>query len=445
MKIIILAGGKGARLWPLSMPHFPKQFLQIEGGFSFLQKTILRFLASYGGENIFVITSDSTFLLAKKQCFEVDPERKITLIIEPSSRGTGPSVAFAIQFLQEKRDLDPLEPILISPADGFIHPEEEFLNTVTFAAKKSKEGFLVLFGATPSKVETGYGYIEIGAEYSGIAKALRFIEKPSREVAEILFLDRRILWNTGHLFTTAQTFWREALIHAPSFVSSFEKMDEISLDYAILEKSQNVFVVKMNGQWSDVGSWDSVYDVLPKQQDGNVQLGNTVSIESKNCLFSSSKRVVVGIGLEDLLVVETEEAVLVCKKGFSQRVKEVAPIDSLTFLRPWGSYKVLEETDTYKVKKIFVSPGKRLSLQMHSYRSEHWVIVKGEAFVEVGEKTFFLKENENVYIPPLTKHRLSNKGGDLLEVVEVQMGELLDEEDIVRFEDDYARQVCVLC
>ncbi len=445
MKIIILAGGKGTRLWPLSTPRLPKQFLQMEGDYSFLQKTILRFVSSYGFENIFIVTGESYQSLAEKQCLEIDPEGRITVIVEPSSRSTAPSFAFALQFLESKEQLDPFEPILLTPSDGFITLEKAFLENISFAAKKSKEGFFVLLGAAPTKVETGYGYIEIGQELDGLFKVERFIEKPSQEIAEVLFLDRRVFWNTGHLVTTASTFWKEVAVYCPKLQGPFEEMPEISLDYALLEKSRKVFCVKMDSFWSDIGSWDNIYAILPKKKEGNVQIGNTLSIECKNSLLASEKRLVVGIGLEDMLVVETEDAILVCKKGLSQKVKEIRQEKTRTVARPWGFYTVLEERESYKVKKIFVEPGKRLSLQMHEYRSEHWVIVKGEAFVEVGEKSFFLKENENVFVSPLTRHRLSNKSEDFLEVIEVQMGEVLDEEDIIRFEDDYARDTCTIC
>ena len=459
MKIVILAGGKGTRLWPLSRNSFPKQLLCLGDQSSFLQKTILRFLGTYGPENIVVVTNADCHSLVRAQCLALDPKEGISILVESYSRGTAPALALALCFFQ-KQNVNPLEPILLVPSDGLISSPQEFLNSLFLASKPAEEGALVLFGAVPSRAESGYGYIEIGQENKGLYEVARFIEKPSLDVAEILFQDRHVLWNTGHLLLNSKVFWEEMALYSPeiaylqnlSLTEAKEQVKdllEISLDYALLEKSQKTYVSKLEGAWSDIGSWDSVYEVFEKDERGNVRIGNVVDIDSKNCLFIGEKRLISSIGLEDLFVIETGDSIFIGKKGESQKVKELTSLlasqsrkeskDPYTVLRPWGSYTVLEAAKGYKIKKIVVNPKSRLSLQRHTYRSEHWVVLKGTAFVEVGEESLILLQGENVSIPSLTCHRLSNKGDDFLEIMEVQSGEILEEDDIIRFEDDYAR------
>ena len=464
MKVVILAGGKGTRLWPLSRNSFPKQLLCLGDQSSFLQKTILRFLGTYGPENIVVVTNADCFSLVRAQCLELDPKGAISILVESYSRGTSPALALALCFLQERKT-DPLEPILLVPSDGLISLPQQFLDSLSLVKKSVVESSLVLFGAVPSRAESGYGYIEIGEEDDGLSVVTRFIEKPSLTVAEILFQDRRVLWNTGHLLLCTKVFWEEMSLYRPEIAylqgMSLEEakiqvkhLMEISLDYALLENSQRVYVSKMKGAWSDIGSWDSVYEVFEKDARGNVRIGNVVDIDSKNCLFIGEKRLISSIGLEDLFVIETGDSIFIGKKGESQRVKELSSLlvsqsrkeskDPYTVLRPWGSYTVLEEGDGYKIKKIIVAPKSRLSLQLHMHRSEHWVVLKGSAFVEVGEESVSLLQGGSVSIPAVTSHRLSNNGEGVLEIMEVQSGEILEESDIIRFEDDYAR-IPLLC
>ena len=459
MKIVILAGGKGTRLWPLSRNSFPKQLLCLGDQSSFLQKTLLRFLGTYGPENLIVVTNADCFSLVRAQCLALDPKGSISILVESYSRGTALALAQALCFLKEK-NVSPLEPILLVPSDGLIASPQEFLVSLFLATKSAEEGALVLFGAVPSRAEIGYGYIEIGEERNGLFEVVRFIEKPSLDVAEILFQDRCVLWNTGHLLLNSKTFWEEMSLYSPEIAClqnvSLEEMKErskgfaeTSLDYALLEKSQKIHVSKLEGSWSDIGSWDSVYEVFEKDEKGNVRIGNVVDIDSRNCLFIGEKRLISSIGLEDLFVIETGDSIFIGKKGESQKVKDLTSLlvaqsrkeskDPYTVLRPWGSYTVLEAGEGYKIKKIVVASKSRLSLQMHTHRSEHWVVLKGSAFVEVGEERLDLLQGESVSIPSLTCHRLSNRGDDVLEIMEVQSGEILEEEDIIRFEDDYAR------
>ncbi len=334
MKIVILAGGQGSRLWPLSQKSHPKPLLRLGGTYSLLQKTLLRFLGTYEANSIVVVTGEESAFFVQEQCCEVDPERKISILSESVSRSTAPALALALRFLQEKKGMDPLEPILIVPSDGLIFPLDNFLEAITLSQRRAKEGFIVLFGVVPTKVETSYGYINLGVAEGHFFIRNKFTEKPAKEVAEKLIAEGNVLWNTGHLLLTAKTFWEEMALYCPEIRGleylSWERANEelstlpnISIDYALLEKSQKVIACNMPVTWSDLGTWDRMYEAFEKDGEGNVQIGDIVDLGSKNCFFLSEKRQVVTIGLEDIVVVATEEAIFLAKKEESYKISEV--------------------------------------------------------------------------------------------------------------------------
>ena len=437
MKIVILAGGSGTRLWPVSRESFPKQFLKLEGHDSLLQKTIKRFLPC-DLENFLIVTNRDILFLVKNQVAEIDPKLVNQIIVEPEKKNTAPAIALALQ------QLDKEEIVLVCSSDHWIEPKDRFLEAVHLAEKEARLGKLVIFGVQPSKPETGYGYIEMNN-----GQFVSFTEKPPAALAQKYFLAGNYLWNSGIFAFSVQTFWDEASQHCPALNQQFEEMPEISIDYAIMEKSKNISVIPLHVAWSDIGSWDTVFDVMEKDEAENVKIGNVVTLDTQNSLIMGGKRLIVAVGLEDALVVETADALYLGKRSESQKVRGV--VETLKRLgknetkqhlkvdRPWGHYMVLEEGPRYKVKRIFVAPKQKLSLQMHRHRSEHWVVVKGRALATVGDKEQWICENESTYIPLSTLHRLENREIEPLELIEVQVGEYVGEDDIIRFEDIYGR------
>lgn len=437
MKIVILAGGSGTRLWPISRGSFPKQFLKLGDDQSFLQKTVRRFL----GHDILIVTNLEYKHLVKSQIMEIDPRLEEKILIEPESKNTGPAIAFAMKHLNAAPD----ECILIVSSDHVISPEEKFLATLPLAEEVAKKGFLVTFGARPNKPETGYGYIKIKkTDNLRYFKADSFVEKPDLETAKSYLLSGDYLWNCGIFAFTSETFWKEVSCHCPHIADM-----TISLDYALMEKSKNIAVIPLDLVWSDMGTWDSVFEIMDKDKNQNVKIGNVYDIDTKNSLIIGGKRLISTIGLENILVVETEDAIFIGKKGDSQRVKGLVEelrkrgkketSEHLTTHRPWGEYTILEEGPRYKVKRIVVNSQQALSLQKHQHRSEHWIVVKGTAKATVGETEHTLQENESIYVPKETVHRLANPGADPVELIEVQVGEYLGEDDIIRLEDVYGR------
>ena len=450
MKIVILAGGSGTRLWPISRTSFPKQFLHFGDGLSLMQKTICRFLERFSQEDIWIVTHQEYFHLVKSQASQLRAGLEQQILIEPERKNTGPAIAFAIQELQ-KRGIEDEECVLIASSDHVIAPETTFLDALIPAEKMAKQGYLIIFGIRPHKPEIGYGYIKaVSTNHDRVQKVAAFIEKPNLQKAQEFLLSGEYLWNAGIFLFQVGSFLREMQQHAPVLVeNSFKQMPVVSIDKALLEKSNKVMVVPLDISWSDVGSWDSLYEVLDKDSNHNVQVGNVFTMNTKNCFIMSDKRLVATIGLEDLILVDTQDALFIGKRGESQLVK--ALVESLveknskvteehvTTHRPWGAYTILEESERYKIKRIVVHPQERLSLQMHYHRSEHWVVVKGTAKVTVGEKEMLVHENESIYVPKSTNHRLENPGKVNLEIIEVQVGEYVGEDDIIRFQDIYGR------
>lgn len=461
MKIIILAGGSGTRLWPISRGSFPKQFLKLGDDLSLLQKTVNRFLSAYDLQDILIVTNQECYHLVKDQLSHLNPAFEKRILVEPQRKNTAPAIAFALKYLQENEHVDPSETFLISPSDHLISPQNTFLDVLPIAEQKARQGYVVTFGVRPYKPETGYGYIEVkAAEDSQVHEVIRFVEKPSIKTAEEYVLSGNFFWNSGILAFTVQTFWQElarlseeihALVSKPfkQLVQEFAQMPEISIDYAILERCQQLVTIPLNLTWSDIGCWDSVFEIMDKDENQNVKIGNVYDVGTKNSLIYGSKRLISTVGLEDMIVIDTEDAIFLGKKGNSQEVKKIVEElhrqgksegrEHKTTHRPWGTYTILEEGPRFKVKSIVVAPKQRLSLQLHHHRSEHWVVVKGRIKTTIGEKEQILEENQSLYVPRNTVHRLENPTETPVELIEVQVGDYVGEDDIVRLEDIYGR------
>jgi mannose-1-phosphate guanylyltransferase/mannose-6-phosphate isomerase len=468
MKAIILAGGSGTRLWPLSRKHYPKQFLKINGDLSLLQQTAERVMKILPWDDIIVMTNREYRFHVKADMTSL-PSAGATvfdnIILEPASRNTAPAIALGIAYCRDKLGAGDDEVLFVCPSDHIIRPDERFAEYVRCAEKIAQEGYLVTFGVTPDQPETGYGYIKKGRRHSlagseDFFEVEAFAEKPDIETAKT-YLNGGYLWNAGMFAFTIRSMTDELKQHAPeigsmlelnfeAMVLRFTEMPNLSVDYAVMEKSARVATLPLDIYWNDIGSWDSLYDVLDKNGQGNVALGDISMLDTKNCLIIGNKRLISTIGMEDCLIVDTEDALLISKKGETQKVKDVVgklkqeartEVEEHVYsYRPWGSFMVLEEGPRYKIKRIVVNPAERLSLQMHYHRSEHWVVVKGTAKVLIGDKELLVHENESVYVPKSTIHRLENPGKVSLEIIEVQNGEYLGEDDIIRTDDRYGRQ-----
>lgn len=459
MKVIILAGGGGTRLFPLSRSCFPKQFLSVEGRHSLLAQTVLRFLPLVDESEIVIVTNKDYYHHVKAELANCGAEG-VHILLEPVGRNTAPAIALAARYCLDKLGANEDEALLVTPSDTIVRPETSFGETVRDALELAQDGKIVTFGVRPVKPETSFGYIQIGKPYKKGYTVELFREKPDYATAEKYLASQNYYWNAGMFAIKIGSILKELECYQPdifSLVSSnlaevienFDQMPNISFDYAVAEKSKNVVTIPLKAYWNDIGSWDAIYEVMEKDSDGNALMGDCLTIDCKNNLMLGRSRLIAGVGLEDLLVVETDDVILVAKKGESQKVKELVgelkergrceADENTTMFRPWGSYTVLGEGPGYKMKKIVVSPGQRLSLQLHYHRSEHWVVIGGTAKVTIGEQEQMVHKNQSVFIPASTKHRLENPGRLPLEIIEVQNGDYLEEDDIVRFEDIYGR------
>lgn len=449
MRTIILAGGSGTRLWPLSREAYPKQFIKIFDGKSLFEKTVQRAKIFSEPENIFIITNknyefDVIDVLSDARTGV--PEENI--LLEPESKNTLPAIFYGIKKISENGG----GKVIVLPSDHFLEINEYYKGAFE-AASELADIFLVTFGIKPSKPHTGYGYIKPGEKIGGGYKVDKFVEKPDLSTAE-KYVREGYLWNSGMFLFDSEIFTEECKKYQPEVVKAFEEKDpfdfvpEISIDYGLMEKTDKAAVVPLDINWNDVGSFDSFYEIFPKDRDMNATRGECITIDSHNN-FIISDRLIATVGIKDSIIVDTRDAVLVCSRNSAQKVKDVvdilrakgderAEIHRTTY-RPWGSFTNLEEGTLYKMKKLTVLAGKRLSLQKHYHRNEHWVVVRGIANVTVDDKKFILERGENTFIPAGSVHRLENPGKITLEVIEVQIGEYLGEDDIERFEDDFGR------
>lgn len=484
---VVLAGGSGTRFWPLSREMMPKQLLSLLGPDSLLKQTLTRIEERVPPKRTLVITSQSQveeiyrqLNLTKKESV---PEEYV-IIAEPRGRNTAPAIGLAAVVV---RMTSPDGVMAVLPSDHFIRDRDQFLRDLEIAIGAAREGYLVTLGIPPARPETGFGYIEYdsaAAEGSGFFRVRSFTEKPDLPTAQRYLREGNYSWNSGMFVWKAARILEEIERHLPGLherlmeiegvigevsgqmyaqaadtleteevkqavAGVYDEVESVSIDYGVMEKSEHVVVVPARFDWSDVGSFGALFDLLPGDGRGNVLSGRVIDLESEHCLVRGDKRLIATLGLQGVIVVDTEDAVLVCARDRAQevrkivaRLKEEGQEESLvhrTVMRPWGSYTILDRGDKFKIKRVEVNPHSRLSLQLHHHRSEHWVVVSGTARVTVGEKVYDVHPGESTFVPASTRHRLENPGIIPLVLIEVQNGEYLEEDDIVRLDDDFRR------
>lgn len=476
---VILSGGAGSRLWPVSREALPKPFMRLGGQRSLLQRTFDRSLPLAGGGRAAVVTNREYFFRTREELQGLGRDVAVTQLLEPSGRNTAPAIAIAALWAET---VAPGSTLLVLPADHLIPDETAFRAAAEDAARAAQDGSLVLFGIQPVAPETGFGYIETGEPAQGGAlRVRRFVEKPDAVRAMQFIEAGNFWWNSGMFCFRAEAILAALRRHAPAVAAEaqrtweaslagsdgdrardaagervtlaaepFARCPDISIDYAVMERADRVVMLPSRFAWSDIGSWKAVAQQLEADADGNTTVGDAMLVDARNTHVQSEDRLVAAVGVDNLLVVDTPDALLVASKDASQQVKQI--VDRLkasgheaarlhrTVARPWGTYTVLQEGSRFKIKRIEVRPGESLSLQMHHHRSEHWIVVSGTARVTCDERVFLVSANESTFIPIGARHRLENPGVVPLVMIEVQCGDYLGEDDIVRFSDVYGRE-----
>lgn len=464
---VIMAGGSGTRLWPLSRTQYPKQFLKLSpDGYTLLQATLLRLKNLDCADPILICNEEHRFLAAE-QMREIGITAKI--ILEPEGKNTAPAITLAALYqTQQAKDSDTI--MLVLAADHVITEQAQFEHSIMQALELAKHDKLVTFGIVPTHAETGYGYIEKGNAALNGFQVQRFVEKPDATTAEQYLESKKFLWNSGMFMFKADVYLNELQKYAQDIYSScvasmqdtkadldfiridkdaFKQCRSESIDYAVMEQTQDAVVVPLDANWNDVGSWSALWDIQNKDDQGNVIQGDVITVKSQNNYVFSESRLVSLLGVDNLVVIETKDAILVADKSKVQDIKKI--VETIKeqgrtehfchreVYRPWGKYDSIDHAERYQVKRITVKPGQKLSIQMHHHRSEHWIVVNGTAKIHKGKESFLLTENQSTYIPLGEIHALENPGKVQLELIEVQSGSYLGEDDIVRFEDLYGR------
>ena len=467
---VILAGGSGTRLWPLSRKHYPKQLLKLFGDRTMLQQTLLRLQGVPNLAPPIVVCNEEHRFMVAEQLHEIG-QQKSSIILEPIARNTAPALALAAIHARTLGD-NPI--LLVLSADHMIRDVAVFQAALIDAIQAAELGHLATFGVHPTRPETGYGYIKTlhgsAVKEATFFPVAEFVEKPDLKTAEQYLAEGCYYWNSGMFVFQTDVFLRELQAQSPDVIvaaeqakvwavqdldfirvdkDSFAQAPNISIDYALMEKSKNVVCVPLDAGWSDVGDWKSFWDLSDKDATGNSLIGDSIDIGSTNTLVFSQDKLVATLGVNNLMIINTPDAVLVADKSQAQQVKSIITqiekqnrsehLQHREIYRPWGCYDAIDAGDRYQVNRIRVKPGGSLSLQVHHHRAEHWIVVKGTALVQKGDETVLLSENESTYIPVGTKHRLSNPGKIPLEIVEVQSGPYLQDDDVIRYEDSYGR------
>jgi mannose-1-phosphate guanylyltransferase/mannose-6-phosphate isomerase len=466
---VVLAGGSGTRLWPLSRKNYPKQFLALNGELSLLQQTVKR-AQKLASKHSIIVSNEAHYFLCQDQLHHFN--YAMTYLLEPCARNTAPAIACAAHYLVQSVGRDAV--MLVLPSDHWIADDAAWQEAMMTGAQFAvTDQALVTFGIQPDSPKTGYGYIEAGASLTEkVQSVLSFREKPDIDTANEFISKGNYFWNSGMFVCCAGVYLDELAEHQPDIyyfseqavlqaqhhhdflrldLECFSRCEGESIDYAIMEKTKKAAVIPVSIQWSDLGCWTAVADANTPDQDGNTVTGKVIAQKSTNCLIHSTDILVTTLGIQDQIIVATQDAVLVADKQYSQQVKELVSSlskdhhqltqDHQRVSRPWGYYEILAEGASFKVKRLMVKPGARLSLQMHQHRAEHWVVVSGKAEVINDTQTIYLSVNQSTYIAQNTLHRLSNPNNEPLYVIEVQSGAYLGEDDIKRFDDIYARDI----
>jgi len=462
---LVLAGGAGTRLWPMSRQASPKQLISLGRDLSLFQETVSRIMPRVPPERMIFVTSrelEPSIRDHLRRFLGAEKSRQCVVAGEPLGRNTAPAILLGARIVQAR---DPEALILVAPSDHLIQDVDSFIRVIDASLEAAASGMIVTYGITPTRPETGYGYIRAGRKDGKVFRVERFEEKPTPARAEELFRDEKYSWNSGIFLFSAASILQEGEKFLPSLTAALKAVDpatlegldeaygvteSISIDHGIMEKTDRAAVIPVSMGWSDLGSWDSLYEIREKDSSGNIVIGDVLSSDNEGCMILGEDRFLAVSGMKDTIVVQTEDATLICPRGSSQDVRRIVGhleeqgrserMVHPTVRRPWGVYTVLIESGRYKVKRITVDPRNKLSLQKHEKRSEHWVVVTGEIVVTRGEEKMTLRANEGITIPIGELHRIENTGDVPAELVEVQLGDYVGEDDVIRFDDDFGRR-----